>query len=347
MTSPRPLRLAGTLDASSARVCVLIPVRNEVANIRMTLEAVLHQRFPIARMEVVVIDGESDDGTRAVLDSLADDTHRIRILDNPIRTIPHGLNLGIAATSADVVIRVDGRCGIAPDYVEQCLELLASTQAGNVGGLARAHGHTAIERAIALAMRSRFGIGNSHYHYLEREEYVDTVYMGAFRRDVLSEVGGYDEELVRNQDDELNYRIRAAGYGILLSPRIVSRYTPPGSLLTLWKSQFYQYGFWKVRVIQKHPRSLQPRHLAPALLVAGLSASGASSALFRKRQLLAPAVLYALAVITAASWTARRTPRLTPVLSIVFPCMHLGYGAGFVAGLFRFLSPSARRRRAG
>lgn len=338
MSPLTPSRRAESLDAAAARVCVVIPVRNESAHIAETIACVLQQTFPAERTEVIVADGESDDGTRAILDKLAECNYRLSIIDNPARTIPTGLNIAIAGTQAEVIVRVDGRCWIAQDYIERCVELLAASRAGNVGGPVHAQGEGLVGRAIALAMRSRFGIGNSRYHYLDREELVDTVYMGAFRREVLEAVGGYDEEFVRNQDDELNYRIRHAGYGILLSPSILSSYTPPNSLRRLWKSQFYQYGLWKVRVIQKHPGSLQGRHLPPLILVLGLLGSAISFALLRRRWLLAPVFLYSAGLAAAAAWTARRSPRLFPVLFAVFGCMHLGYGTGFLVGLLRLAS---------
>jgi hypothetical protein len=184
-------------------------------------------------------------------------------------------------------------------------------------------------------MRSRFGVGNSRYHYLEREEFVDTVYMGAFRSEVLDEVGAYDGELARNQDDELNYRIRAAGYGVLLSPQLVSIYSPPRSLKTLWRRQFYPYGYWKVRVLEKHPRSLQPRHLAPPALVLLLAISVTAAVARRKKVYLAPLGIYCAATFTAAGWASRSRLPLTPLVATVFVFMHLGYGIGFIHALAR------------
>jgi hypothetical protein len=158
--------------------------------------------------------------------------------------------------------------------------------------------------------------------------------MGAFRREILEEVGGYDEELTCNEDDELNYRIRAAGYAIILSPNIES-YTPPRSLGRLWQSQFYPYGYWKVRVLEKHPGSLQPRHLAPAALIAVLSLSALCSIGTRRKRYLAPVGLYVGSTLAAAGWISRSRPSLTPVVGIALAFMHLGYGTGFLHALLR------------
>jgi glycosyltransferase involved in cell wall biosynthesis len=312
---------------------VLVPVRNEVQAIGQTLDCILAQTFPAHRMEILVLDGGSEDGTRHVVEHYARTVSHLRLLDNPAGAIPVGLNLGIAASNGDVIVRVDGRCRIAPDYVERCVELLASSLAANVGGPVRAEGVGLVGQAIALAMRSRFGAGNSRYHYLERDELVDTVYLGAFRREVLSEVGGYDNELRRNQDDELNYRIRLAGYGILLSPSVMSLYTPPSSLAGLCRGQYYAYGYWKIRVLEKHPRSLQPRQLAPPALVCILTLSLLSSVIARRKSWLAPGGLYGASLLAVAGWVARTRLRLTPLVAAAFACMHLGYGVGFLRAL--------------
>lgn len=326
MMKPRVLQ---PLDAAHARVAVVVPAYNEASPIDATLGCIVKQTFPADRMEIVVVDGGSTDGTRVILQEWETRYPNIRVLDNPRRTAPTSLNLGISATNADVIVRVDGHTRIAPDYVECCVQLLASRGAANVGGLMRSEGIGPVGEAIALATSSRFGIGNARFHYLDHEAWVDTVYLGAFRREVLEELGGYDEELTRNQDDELNYRIRAAGYGILLSPTIVSTYTPRSSLRALWR-QYYQYGFWKVRVIEKRPGSAQLRHLTPVSLVLGLLGSVLGFALFHRRKLLLPWGLYAAGAAAAAVLTSRGSARRTALLFAVFPSLHLGYGFGFL-----------------
>lgn len=339
-------RALAPLDPATARVAVVIPAYNEERHISDTLCRVVGQTFPAGRMEIIVVDGASTDSTRAILSEWTRRHPNLCVLENPRRTAPTSLNMGIRATDADVIVRVDGHCRIAPDYVERCVELLARSGAANVGGPMRSEGVGPVGEAVAIATSSRFGIGNARFHYLEREEWVDTVYLGAFRRKVLEEVGLYDEELTRNQDDELNYRIREAGYGILLSPSIVSSYTPRSSLRALWR-QYYQYGFWKVRVIEKHPGSVQPRHLAPASLVAGLTVSVAAFLLFRRRRLLLPWAAYLSGVAGASAMNADGSVRRALLLGAVFSCLHLGYGAGFLlAGmrsLKRLLTPYGGR----
>jgi len=329
------------LDVDRATVSIIVPIRNEEESICSTLDSVLHQSFPSSRTEVIVVDGMSTDGTRAVLDRYRQEYARLQVVDNPGRTVPVALNLGIQRATGDVVVRVDGHCRISHDYVECCMALLAESGAANVGGLMRPECKGAIGQAVAVATRSRFGIGNGRFHYLERQAYVDTVYLGAFRTHVLRELGGYDEELVRNQDDELNYRIRHAGYSILLSPDIVSTYVPRHSLRAIWR-QYYQYGFWKVRVIEKHWGSVQARHLAPALLVSGLLASAAAFVMSKRVWTLLPWVGYIGADLVMALLHTRRSPSQTLPVALVFPCLHLSYGIGFAVGTGRYLLMCAR-----
>jgi glycosyltransferase involved in cell wall biosynthesis len=325
----RPQCTPPPIDAERARVSVVVPVYNEARSIAGTLRSIVEQSFPSERMEIIVVNGASTDGVRPVLEDWARRTPYLQVLENPRRTTPTSLNLGIAASDAEVIVRVDGHCRIAPDYVERCVELLASSGAANVGGPMRSEGAGPMGEAIAAATSSRFGIGNARFHYLAHQDWVDTVYLGAFRREVLEEVGGYDEDLVRNQDDELNYRIRNAGYGILLSPDIISTYTPRGSLRALWR-QYEQYGFWKVRVIEKHPASAQLRHLAPAALVLSLLSSTFGFVLSRRRLLLLPWAIYVAGILGASALNARWSLRRAALLAAVFPALHLSYGVGFL-----------------
>ena len=191
--------------------------------------------------------------------------------------------------------------------------------------------------AVALATSSPFGVGGARFHYSDREEWVDTVYLGAWRRDVFDRIGFFDEELVRNQDDEFNYRLRASGGRILLAPTIRSKYTVRGTPARLWK-QYFQYGYWKVRVLQKHMRQMQPRQFVPpafvgALLVLAIAAPFSPMA---AKGLLALALTYLAVNVAAAIATTKSSLRLAPLVALVFVILHLSYGSGFLAGLVRF-----------
>lgn len=333
-----PARRAAPLDATVARVCIVMPVRNEAGHIGGALRSVLSQTFDATRTEIIVVDGESDDDTRTIAAATLPGVTHARILNNPRRTTTTGLNLGVQSTDADVIIRVDGHCRLEADYVQRCVDLLSNTGAANVGGLMRPRGEGLVGDAMALALCSKFGIGDSRFHYLENQEYVESVYLGAFRRDVLWEVGLFDETLLANEDFELNHRIREAGYGVLLAPNIRSSYSPRNTLGSI-AHQFFRYGQWKARVMKKHPSSIQPRHLVAPALVASLALTLPGYAVRRKRWLLTPILTYALTTMGAAAITGRFT-RVRAALCLVFPAMHLSWGLGILVGLSESMGES-------
>ena len=323
-------------------VSVLMPVREEVGFIRHSLGAVLEQSYPAARLEVIVADGGSTDGTRELVAELTAQHPNLRLIDNPGGIVPTGLNVAIRAARGEIIVRVDGHTIVAPDYVAECVAALQRTAADNVGGRMTPVGETEFGRAVALATTSPFGVGGSRFHYSDREEPVDTVYMGAWPRSTFDRFGLFNEELVRNQDDELNYRIRDAGGSIILVPRIQSTYTPRGSARALWR-QYFQYGLWKVRVLQKHPSQLRASHLAPPALAAGLATTAALSPFTGRARAALGALLaaYGAATLVATMSQRRRgAGRSWRLLPAVFAILHFGYGFGFLVGL----AQESRRR---
>lgn len=321
-------------------VSVVMPVRNEEAHIGRTVAAVLAQDYPADRLEVLVADGRSADGTRDVLARLAARDGRLKVIDNPGRIVATGLNAAIRQSRGEIVVRVDGHTEIEVGYVRACAEALSRTGADNACGRMTAVGDGAFGRAVAAATSSRFGVGGARFHYSEREEWVDTVYLGAWRREVFSWIGFFDEELVRDQDDEFNHRLRAAGGRILLSPAVRSRYTVRGTPRSLYR-QYFQYGFWKVRVMQKHTAQMRPRQLVPPLFVlVFLLLAGVALAWPRTQAarlpLAALAALYLVADVFAALAVAARQRANPLLLAIVFPVLHVAYGTGFLAGLVHF-----------
>jgi glycosyltransferase involved in cell wall biosynthesis len=321
-------------------VTVIMPVRNEEAFIARSLGAVLGQDYPPELMQVLVADGMSDDRTREVVAELAraHPAHSVEIVDNPGGIVPTGFNAALDRARGDVVVRVDGHTIIASDYVGQCVAALAASGADNVGGRMDAEGSGPVGTAIALATSSPFGVGDSQFHYATGEHWVDTVYLGAWPREVFGRIGPFDPEMVRNQDDEFNYRLRAAGGRILLTDRIRSRYYSRATLRKLYR-QYRQYGTWKVRVLQKHPRQMSARQFVPptfAAVVGGGALLAPLSPVVR-RVWLAALGSYGLATLAASVTIARRHGwRHLPVLPAVFAAVHLGYGSGFLAGLVRF-----------
>ncbi|HKC24324.1 MAG TPA: glycosyltransferase family 2 protein [Thermoanaerobaculia bacterium] len=319
-------------------VSVVMPVRNEAGFVARALRAVLTQSWPEEKLEVIVADGMSTDGTREIVESFAEVHPRVTRIDNPGRIAPTGLNAAIARARGDVVVRVDGHCEIAPDYVARCVQHLVVDEVDCVGGPLTTVGTTRVARAIALAMSSRFGVGGARFRVgTDRPVLADTVAFPAFRRAALTRTGAFDEELVRNQDDEYSFRLRKRGGKILLAPDVRAVYYSRASWPRL-AGQYFQYGFYKVRVAQKHPRQMSARQLAPPAFVAALGASllVAPTALGRL-PLAGLAALWALAAGASVVALARRAGPLDALLlPPTFAILHLSYGTGFLCGLVRF-----------
>lgn len=324
-----------TSDLSSTiwpAVSIVIPVRNEVASIGAAIESCLDQEYPGA-VEVVVADGMSDDGTRAVVMEMS--RPNVTLVDNPKGLTPSGLNVAIAASSGRVVVRCDAHSRLPPGYLRRAVEIMTETGADNVGGVQKAVGQNLFGRVVALAMSSRIGVGDAKFHYGGPAGETDTVYLGVFRRDTLDEVGLFDESLVRNQDYELNHRIRAAGGKVYFHPDLSVDYAPRDSLKGLWR-QYYQYGYWKYRVVRRHPDSLRLRQVAPPLLVIGLIGSGVL-AVFGRTLLasLVPAAWLVALVSASVVVGIKRREWAAIALPPVVASMHLAWGIGFLGAAIR------------
>lgn len=318
---------------------VVMPIRNEGGFIARSLGCVLEQTYPEDRFEVIVADGMSTDDTRAVVADLARRDPRIVLIDNPGRIVSTGINQAIAAAKGDIVVRIDGHCEIARDYLERCVHHLSMEPSTVVGGIVTTIGQTPTAKAIALAMSSPFGVGNSAFRTGQLDAYIDTVAFPAYPRRLLERAGPFDEELVRNQDDEYSYRLRKLGVRIKLAADITSTYYSRSSLWRLCK-QYFQYGYWKVRVMQKHSRQMRPRQFAPPAFVASLALLLVLLPFFPVTALLlltAVAGTYLVANVVASVATARHGEwEALPYLPAAFACLHVSYGAGFLVGLGRF-----------
>ena len=324
----------GPVD-SYPRVSIIMPVFNEESHLERTLCSVLKQDYPADRFEIIVADGMSTDRTREIVLSFRSQPPNVRLVTNPGRIVSTGLNTAIHHASGEIIIRMDAHTEYAADYVRACVAVLQQTGADNVGGPARTKAETYMQRAIAAAYHSAFAVGGGRFHDVDYEGYADTVTYGCWRKEAFERFGLYDEELVRNQDDEHNLRILRSGGRVWQSPRIRSWYHPRDSLLALFK-QYMQYGYWKVRVIQKHKLPASWRHVVPGALVMALMvlALGALVSVLARWLLLALLTLYGCCVILASTLTALRAEKkLFFVLPLVFGCFHFGYGWGFTRGL--------------
>jgi len=329
-------------------VSVVMPVRNEAALISQSLAAILAQDYPADRMEVIVVDGESSDGTREILEQYGRFEPRLTVLNNPDRIVPCALNIGILHARGEVVIRVDSHTVISSDYVSKCVEYLQRGDAENVGGLMCPSGRTYFGRAVAMATSSPFGIGGSRFHYSKREQYTDTVYLGAYRRETLDRIGLFDEELICNQDYELNYRLRAAGGRILCTPKIHSLYYCRESPADLFQ-QYFRYGFWKVRTLKKHPRSLRARHLIAPAFVSGILLLAVLGLLFPVAWTLLLLGLSLYLVLAGTFALVKVIPSgsliLWPGIMFAFFILHLAWGLGFWRGILDLAWRRTGRRR--
>lgn len=328
------------MSVSFPLVSVIMPIRNEAGFIERSLEAVLAQDYPHDCFEVLIADGMSTDCTREIIHRVTEEHPDIavRIIDNPGKIVPTGFNAALAQARGEIIVRVDGHTIIDSSYLRECVSALGRSGADNVGGRMDAVGTTSFGQVVALATSSPFGVGGARFHYSDQESWVDTVYMGVWRRGLFERLGGFDEELVRNQDDEFNYRTRAVGGKILLNPNIRSRYFNRSTPRALWR-QYYQYGFYKVRVLQKHPAQMRPRQFVPPLFALGTLLGAALAPLSKPLRRLWQMGLaaYALANIAASVKLAHMNGwQHLKRLPLVFLILHFSYGLGFLAGLIHF-----------
>ena len=323
-------------------VSVFVPCYNEEKTIRLLLEALHQQTYPLDCLEVVLADGMSGDETRRRIAQFQTEHPQltVRVVDNPKRNIPAGLNRAIEAARGDILIRMDAHSVPARDYVARCVEALETGKGENVGGVweIRPGGDGWVARSIAAAAAHPLGVGDALYRYTTQASYVDTVPFGAFRRETLIGQGKYDESLLSNEDYELNTRIRKNGGRIWLDPQIRSVYFARSSFGALAR-QYFRYGFWKLRMLRRYAETLRPRQALPPLFVLsliGLLGLGLVLPLARIL-LLIEVVVYLIALLAGAVPVALRKKDLALVAGV--PCaitvMHLSWGSGFLASLLR------------
>jgi glycosyltransferase involved in cell wall biosynthesis len=324
-----------------SKVSVVVPCHNECEYISRFLRDLRAQQLPEGlEFEVIVADGASDDGTREFLSAAVEGWPNLKVIDNPRRIVSTGLNEAIRISSGTVIVRMDVHTRYASNYVAQCVAVLSETGANCVGGPWAPVGVTYVSEAVALVFDSWFVSGGGRAHATAYDGPSDTVYLGAWRREAFERFGFFDESLVRSQDSELNFRIRRQGGMVWQSRRIRSRYYPRTTLGRLWR-QYAQYGYWKVKVLQKHGCPASIRQLAPGLLIGLSILLLAASAVYRPAAealvLLQGSYLLASAM---ASFVACRRPRhwrFLPVMPAVFAVFHYGFGYGFLRGMVDFL----------
>ncbi|MDI6792498.1 MAG: glycosyltransferase family 2 protein [bacterium] len=328
--------------SNSVLVSIIIPCRNEEKHISKCLDSTIVNDYPKDKFEVLVVDGMSEDGTREIIGKYAQQYTNIKLLDNPKKIAPTAMNLGIKEAKGNIIIRMDAHTEYPKDYISKIAYWLEKSGADNVGGMwvTLPGADTLKANAIAFALSSPFGVGNAMFRIgIKEPAYVDTVPFGAYRKEVFSKIGLFDEELVRNQDDEFNLRLIKNGGKILLVPEIVSYYYARDSLSKLWR-MYCQYGYFKVRVIQKIGAVLTLRQVIPSLFVGSLMLTGILSFL-TKYFLGMFFVIFGLYLVANTAFSfhiaLRKGWKLFLVLPLAYVTLHFGYGLGFLKGIWDFM----------
>jgi succinoglycan biosynthesis protein ExoA len=323
MATPIPELIGSPLPAIS----VILPVLNEESHLEGAVLSVLSQDYR-GPLEIILALGPSRDRTNEIAAKLASQDNRVKLLDSPTGKTAAGLNLALAASKSPVVVRVDGHAQIPNNYISLIVEILNKTGAVNVGGVMAAVGTTAFERAVAGAMRSPLGVGASRFHTGGEAGEVDTVYLGAFRREALVAIGGFDERFTRAQDWELNFRLRENGGVIYFDPRLHVTYRPRSSVGALAK-QYFEYGRWRRVVSRRHSGTINYRYLAPPFALLGFSISLVLGVLLSSIFFI-PALVYLLFVVLASLKISTSVGEYL-LLLVVIPTMHFAWGAGFIS----------------
>ena len=319
-------------------VSITIPCRNEEKYIAKCLQSIIDCDYDKKLLTVFVCDGLSDDNTQSIVQEVSSKYHFVKLLINDKKTTPQALNLGLKASNSDVKIILGAHAEIYPDYISNCVEIFnTKSDVGCVGGIIENVMEDETSSIISLAMSSSFGVGNAHFRTGEKDGYVDTVAFGAYKNEVFEKVGFFDEDLIRNQDDEFNYRLHKFGYKIFLSRNIKSKYYVRASFSKLYK-QYFQYGYWKVYVNAKHKTVTTVRQLIPAFFVLFLFGGAALSffsVYFFFIFLLGILAYLCLGIVSAF----KKTMSLTKAFMIfyVFFILHYSYGLGYLKGIIEFV----------
>lgn len=321
-------------------VSIIIPVYNEGKYIEECIKSVVNQDYPKDELELLLVDGNSQDNTVEIIRKMIKEYPFIRVLNNPKRTVQYALNIGIKNAVGTYIVRMDAHAEYANDYVSKCISCLKRTGADNVGGSTNAQGKTECQKAIAAAYHSPFALGGGTHYIDGYEGYADTVSWGAFKKQTLLDIGMYDERLPRSEDDDLNFRITESGGTIYISSQIKSTYFPRDSYIKLFK-QYFEYGVWKIAVIKKHKKPARIAHLVPMLFVLFLITFGIGS-IFSNIALytfLSVLMIY-LILDFYFSFKNHYVDTFLQKLKLVYVhfILHISYGLGFIVGIFKFLN---------
>jgi glycosyltransferase involved in cell wall biosynthesis len=332
-------------------ISVVIPCFNERKHIEACVRSILSQEPPPGGLEIIVVDGLSDDGTRDILNRLASDHPELRVVDNPRRITPCAMNVGIRAARGKYVAILGAHCQYAVDYLRTCAALLDEhPEVSCVGGPAVSRGRGLFGQAVALAMSHPVGIGNAKHRYPTYEGYAEGACYPVFRKAVFEKVGLYDELFIRNQDDELNYRLARHGERVFISPRARYTYFIRESPSQLFR-QYFDYGYWRVAVLRKHRRPASLRQIVPPLFMSFMLVVMLLGLLLPGWWRLTAGALPLVYGATLLTVGARQSAKAGWRVSILFPVavaiMHAAYATGFVRALLKSPNRIAQRVHSG
>lgn len=328
-------------DRVPLSVSVILPCRNEARAIGSCLQSIVESEYPKDHLELIVVDGRSEDGTREIVDEFSKQFPWIRLLDNARGITPAAMNVGIRSSKGNIVIRMDAHTVYPRDYIPKLIEWSERSKADNVGGICitQPANPTSRAQAIAVALSHPWGVGNSHFRIgVSAPKWVDTVPFGCYRREVFDKIGLFDERLIRNQDDELNHRLIKSGGRILLVPEIVSYYTTRESLSKIWR-MYYQYGYFKPLVVRTIGAVMTLRQLVPSALVVSLLLTALFAPWSNLMAVLLGLIIVSYGLINlcvGGSVAFKGGLRCGFWSTVVFPTLHISYGLGYLKGALDF-----------
>ncbi len=330
-----PRKVLKKREINKVTASIIIPCRNEVNHIEFVIDSILQNTFK--DVEILVVDGLSDDGTRQKLNALAKQNHQIKIIDNPRQITPVAFNLGIKNSVGNFIFIVGARHILSPNYIETCIKILNdSPEIGCVGGKVNNSYENTTSELISKGMASSFAVGAGNFRIKNEDSYVDTVGTPAYRKSIFEEIGYFDEELLRNQDDEFNFRVIKKGYKILFTAKTSIQYFVRASFKNLFR-QYFQYGYWKVYVNRKHKTVTTIRQIVPLFFVLflflGLMCSFFNFIFFELY--IVGLLLYGLASFYSASLKSAGH-RQTGKIMVTFFILHFSYGWGYLKGIMDF-----------
>ena len=320
-------------------ISIILPIRNEEDTISLVIDSIISQTKYLDEIEVIIADGLSNDRTKAIIKRYQKDYSFIFIVDNKLKFVSHGFNLALSQARGKFIIRIDGHCEVPPNYLEYCIKLLNITDADIVGGAIETVANGTVGKAISCAQSSIFGVGSVEFRDKKnmKSSYVQTLAFGAHKRDVFLQIGGYDEDMICNQDDEFNFRAIQNGKKIWMDAKLKTKYYSRSNFHQLFK-QYFNYGFYKVRGIQKRNQIFSLRHLVPSIFILSLAIASIFGLLIDN--LIVAFLIIGCYIIFNIIFSIISSSKiyLVPLIFLSFGILHLAYGFGFYWGLVRFIN---------